>query len=209
MSGPAQVRSTQAIDALQASLAKFQQRVQAALDALDAEIRRAADWVEHDRPSHWRNATHEAEDAVHQAKIELERCLLFSLAGERPACREQKAALKAAQARLAYCRDKADIVKQWQRNFRHESFEYDGRVGQLRRLLEHDVPKARALLMKVLRRLEEYQIERPPEALELSAESLSGPVEVVARTPAASAETGDSIDSPSGEPLENYEAERE
>jgi hypothetical protein len=208
MSGPAQVRSTQAIDVLQASLARFQQRAQAALDSLDAEIRRSAEWVEHDRPSHWRNATHEAEDAVHQAKIELERCLLFSLAGERPACREQKAALKAAQARLAYCRDKADVVKQWQRNFRHESFEYDGRVGQLRRLLEHDVPKARALLMKVLRRLDEYQIERPPEAFELPAEPLSGPVEAVARTAAASAETSDSTDSPSGKPVENYEADR-
>jgi hypothetical protein len=207
MSGPAQVRSTQAIDALQASLARFQQRVQAALDALDAEIRRAADWVEHDRPSHWRSATHEAEDAVHQAKIELERCLLFSLAGERPACREQKAALKAAQARLAYCREKADVVKHWQRNFRHESFEYDGRVGQLRRLLEHDVPKARAVLKKILRRLEEYQIERPPEAFEIPAESLSGPVEALARTPAASAEGDSSTDQGSNESVADYDAE--
>jgi hypothetical protein len=166
MSGPAQVRSTQAIESLQASLAKFEQRVQSALDALDAEVYRAGDWIEHDRPSHWRTETHRAEDGVHQAKIELERCLLFSLAGERPACREQKAALKQAQARLAYCREKGDAVKRWQRNFRHESFEFDGRVGQLRRLLEHDVPKARATLLRILRRLEDYQIERPPEALD-------------------------------------------
>jgi hypothetical protein len=207
MSGPAQVRSTQAIDALQASLARFQQRVQAALDALDAEIRRAADWVEHDRPSHWRNATHDAEDAVHQAKIELERCLLFSLAGERPACREQKAALKAAQARLAYCREKGDMVKRWQRNFRHESFEYDGRVGQLRRMLEHDVPKARAVLMKILRRLEEYQIERPPEAFELPAESLPTVVEPAARTAGAPAQNGNSRDPRPAESAESDDAE--
>jgi hypothetical protein len=173
MSGPAQVRSTQTIEALQASLAKFQQRVQAALDALDAELHRAADWVEHDRPSHWRNATHQAEDVVHQAKIELERCLLFSLAGERPACREQKAALKAAKDRLRYCQEKSDAVVRWQRNFRHESFEYDGRIGQLRRMLEHDVPKARAVLAKIIRRLEEYQIERPPEAFDAAPDQPS------------------------------------
>ncbi len=164
MSGPAQVRSTDTIEALQASMARFEQRVQAALDALDAELHRASDWVEHDRPTHWRTATHKAEDDVHQAKIELERCLLFSLAGERPTCREQKAALKRAQGHLAYCREKSEKVKQWQRNFRHESFEYDGRIGQLRRLLEQDVPKARALLVRIARRLDEYQIERPPEA---------------------------------------------
>jgi exonuclease VII large subunit len=168
MSSSAQVRSTDAIEALQASMARFQQRVQAALDALDGELRRSADWVEHDRPSHWRNATHQAEDDVHQAKLDLERCLLMSLAGERPACREQKAALRDAKLRLTYCREKLDAVKQWQRSFRHEQFEYDGRIGQLRRALEHDVPRARALLNKIVRRLEEYKIERPPDVLDAS-----------------------------------------
>jgi hypothetical protein len=182
MSGPAQVRSTQAIEDLQASLAKFRQRVQAALDALDAELHRAADWVEHDRPGHWRNATHKAEDDVHQAKIELERCLLFSLAGERPTCREQKAALKAAKDRLRYCQEKSDVVVRWQRNFRHESFEYDGRIGKLRRMLEHDVPKARAVLAKIIRRLDEYQIERPPEAFDAPEQPQSTPTEAATRT---------------------------
>jgi hypothetical protein len=164
MSGPAQVRSTESVEALQTALARFQQRVQNALDSLDGELHRAADWVEHDRPSHWRIEIHRAEDAVHEAKIELERCLTFSATGERPACREQKAALAAAKARLTYCREKSEAVKHWQRSFRHESVEYDGRVGQLRRILESDVPRARAVLAKILRRLDEYQIERPPDA---------------------------------------------
>jgi hypothetical protein len=171
MSGPAQVRSTPAIDALQASVARFHQRVQAALDALDGELHRAEDWLEHDRPSHWKIQLHAAEDGLHQAKLDLERCLLMTVAGDRPACREQKAAVKAAQVRLAYCREKADVVKVWQRNFRHESLEFRGRVGQLRRALEHDVPQARAVLMKILRRLEEYQIERPPETIDFPEDS--------------------------------------
>jgi hypothetical protein len=145
--------------------------VQNALDSLDGELHRAADWVEHDRPSHWRSETHRAEDAVHDAKIELERCLTFSVTGgERPSCREQKAALAAAKARLAYCCEKSEAVKHWQRSFRHESFEYDGRVGQLRRILESDVPRARAVLARILRRLEEYQIERPPDAFAPAAQ---------------------------------------
>ena len=164
MSSPAQVRSTDAIEALRASLLKFQQRVQIAVDVLDGELHRASNWVEHDRPSYWKQQTHDAEDAVHSAKLELERCLMMTVAGQRPTCREQKAALEAAKVRRAYCQEKCESVRRWQRNFRHEQFEYDGRIGQLRRAIELDVPKATALLQTILRRLEEYQIERPPES---------------------------------------------
>jgi len=165
MSGPAQVRSSDAIEQVALALARFEQRVQAALDALDSQVRRAGEWVEHDRPTHWRDQVHLAEDGVHAAKIELERCLTYSTQ-ERPSCREQKAALVAAKARLDYCREKAEAVRRWQRDFRHESFEYDGRVGQLRRLIEVEVPRARGVLTKILRRLEEYQIEQAPAAFQ-------------------------------------------
>lgn len=164
MSSPAQVRSTDAIEALRLALVRFQERVQNALDTLDGEIHRTSNWVEHDRPAHWKQQTHNAEDAVHQAKLDLERCLMMTVAGERPACREQKAALEAAKIRRAYCQEKSDAVRRWQRNFRHEQFEYDGRIGQLRRIIEVDVPKSAAVLKTILRRLDEYQIERPPDA---------------------------------------------
>ena len=164
MSTPAQVRSTDAIEALRLALVRFRERVQSALDTLDAEIHRTSNWVEHDRPAYWKQETHNAEDAVHQAKLDLERCLMMTVAGERPACREQKAALDAAKIRRAYCQEKNDAVRRWQRNFRHEQFEYDGRIGQLRRMIEVDVPKSAAVLKMILRRLDEYQIERPPEA---------------------------------------------
>jgi hypothetical protein len=185
MSGPAQVRSTDAIEALSVALARFGERVQNALDALDAEIHRADDWIEHDRPGHWRTRIHEAEDAVHQCKLDLERCLLMTTVdGQRPACREQKAALAEAKARLEYCREKAERVKHWQRSFRHEMFEYDGRIGQLRGLLDQRVPAARGVLAKIVRRLEEYRVERPPESLlEPHAEPLAPPAPLT-NTPA-------------------------
>ena len=165
MPGPAQVRSTDAVEALSGALARFAERVQNALDALDAEMHRADDWIEHDRPNHWKKQIHEAEDGVHQAKLDLERCLLMTTVdGQRPACREQKAALATAKARLEYCREKADKVRHWQRNFRHEMFEYDGRIGQLRGLLDQQTPTARGVLARIVRRLEEYRIERPPES---------------------------------------------
>jgi exonuclease VII large subunit len=164
MSGPAQVRSTFAIEEFRAALAKFEQAVQTSLEGLESQVRRASDWIEHDRPGHWRRELHRAEDAVHQAKLDLERCLMFPVADERPSCREERAALRQAQERVTYCRAKIEVVRQWKRKLHHELFEYHGRVGQLKQILELDLPKARGSLEMVLRRLEEYRLERPPEA---------------------------------------------
>ena len=69
--------------------------------------------------------------------------------------------LKRAQARLAYCQEKEDRVLHWQRTIQHELFEYEGRVSQLVRLVEVDMPQALTVLTKIVRRLEDYQSTRP------------------------------------------------
>jgi hypothetical protein len=185
MSSPAQLRSTEAIEAFSLALARFAERVGNALDALDADVRRADGWIDHDRPAYWKKTTHEAEDSLHQAKLDLEKCLLMTtIDGQRPACREQKDAVQKAKVRLDYCREKLEVVTKWQRTFRHDSMEYRGRVGQLRRLAEQGVPNARASLAKILHQIEQYQLERPPEAFNPRGESLPTTGEAMTRAPA-------------------------
>jgi len=162
MTHSAQVRSTEAIESFRGALAHFEQRAQDAIEMLQAELQRAVEWVEHDRPSYWKKQTHRAEQAVHDAKLELERCLMTPVAGERPACREQRANLKKVQARLATCREKSERLKHWKRQLHHEMFEYTGRVSHLKRILETELPMARVRLRQIVRRLDAYQIERPP-----------------------------------------------
>jgi hypothetical protein len=134
--------------------------VQDALDELAGEMRRAQEWLEHDRPRFWKNQVRIAHDQVHEAQQALHRCLMFPIAGERPSCYEERAALKRAQARLAYCEEKSERVRHWQRTVQHEIFEYEGRISQLVRTVEMDVPQAIAVLHKIVRRLEEYQAIR-------------------------------------------------
>lgn len=164
MPGPAQVRSVDAIEAFRGALARFEQRAQDALQTLGSEVRRADDWLQHDRPSYWKEQIRLASDVVQKAKIDLERCLMYPVSSERPACREERANLKKAQARLDYCREKTERVKYWKRQLHHELFEYEGRVGQLRRMLETDLPLARTRLQQIVRRLDAYQVEQPPES---------------------------------------------
>ena len=168
MSGPAKVQSIAAIEHFQAALARFEQRAQDALETLTGELRRAIDWLEHDRPAYWKRQDRLASDAIHQAKLDLERCLTFLVAGERPACREERANLKQAQIRLEYCREKSERVKYWNRQLQHELFEYEGQVSHLQRMLEIELPAARAKLQQLVRRLDAYQIERPPVTVDPS-----------------------------------------
>jgi hypothetical protein len=157
MSTGANVHSTEAIEAVRNSLVQFADQIQDALVELSSEMRRVLEWLEHDRPRFWKNQVRIAHDRVHEAQQALHRCLMFPVAGERPSCYEERAALKRAQARLAYCEEKVEHVRQWQRTVQHELFEYEGRISQLVRTVEVDVPQALGVLHKVVRRLEEYQ----------------------------------------------------
>ena len=166
MSGPANVHSVAAIESFRAALAKFELRARDAMESLSAEMHRIVDWLEHDRPQYWKLQSREAADRVHLAKMNLERCLTFKVGDHRPACREEKDELKKAQQRVEYCREKAERVKHWNRQLQHELFEYEGRIGQLQRMLEIELPAARAKLQKVVQRVDAYQMERPPQRAE-------------------------------------------
>jgi exonuclease VII large subunit len=160
MSSPANVHSLEAILAVQTALRSFVEQVADALTELDAEMRRVMDWLEHDRPRYWRTQMRLAIDQVHEAQQALHRCLMFPIAGERPSCYEERAALKKAQAHQSRCEEKLERVRHWQRSLQHELFEYQGRISQLVRLVEVDVPQAMGVLTRIIRHLEEYQSVR-------------------------------------------------
>jgi hypothetical protein len=169
MNGPAQVRSTPAIERFRVSLVEFEKRASSALEVLQIELRRVTDWLEHDCPRYWQQQEKLAADSVHQAKLDLERCLIFPVAGERPTCREEKAVLKAVKDRLEFCHNQRIKARQWRNTLQHEVFEYQGRIGHLKRMLETELPTARAKLELIIRRVEGYQIERAPVSHEITS----------------------------------------
>ena len=160
MSTPAKVHSSEAIEAVRMALMSFAAQVSDALTELSAEMRRMQEWLEHDRPRYWKGQIRRAVDLAHEAQQALHRCLMFPIANDRPSCTEERTALKNAQARLAYCQEKEDRVRRWQQTMRHEMFEYEGRISQLVRLVEVEVPQAIGVLNKILRNLEEYHAVR-------------------------------------------------
>lgn len=156
MDSRANVQSLESIDSVRTALESFADHVSDALADLDGQMRRMKDWLEHDRPRYWKNQLRLAMDGVHEAQQALHRCLMFPVAGERPACSEERAALKKAQARQAYCEQKFERVRHWQKTVQHELFEYEGRMSQMVRMLEVDVPQAIGVLTRITRHLEDY-----------------------------------------------------
>jgi hypothetical protein len=160
MDSQARVHSLTSIESVRTTLVSFVAHVSDALAELETEMRRMLDWLEHDRPRYWKQQVRLSMDRVHEAQQALHRCLMFPVAGERPSCSEERAALKKAQARQAYCQEKTERVRHWQQVVQQELFEYQGRISQLVRLIELDVPQAIGVLNKILRQLEEYQAIR-------------------------------------------------
>ena len=166
MDSQARVHSLTSIESVRTALVSFVDQVGEALTELEAEMRRMQEWLEHDRPRYWKAQVRLSIDQVHEAQQALHRCLMFPVANDRPSCSEERAALKKAQARQVYCERKVERVRHWQQTVRHELFEYEGRISQMVRLVEVEVPQAIGVLGKVLRHLEEYQAlrARDPQA---------------------------------------------
>ncbi len=157
----ANVRSLEAIHTVRAALGSFRDEVEQALAMTDIEMRHVLDWLEHDRPRFWRTQLRIANDAVTEARAALHRCLMYPINDERPSCYEERAELKKAEAQLAYCDEKSERLRHWIREVRHEMFEYEGRISQLKDLVEIDTPQAMAILDRLVDRLLEYQSIRP------------------------------------------------
>jgi len=160
MSTSANVHSLESIEAVRRAVMLFDEQVADSLIELGAQMRRMLDWLEHDRPRYWKSQVRKAHDQFHEAQQSLHRCLMFPIGDERPSCHEERMELSKAQARLAYCQAKEERVRHWQRCVQHELFEYEGRISQLVRLVEVDMPNALGVLTQIERRLEAYQTGR-------------------------------------------------
>lgn len=184
MPNQANVNSFDALEAFRAALLVFAKQSDEGLTECETEMRRLLEWLEHDRPGYWKERVRLAHDAAHKAKGDLHRCLMYPVGvNERPACTEERAALKQAEAHLAYCREKQERLRHWVREVRHELHTYEGRTTRLREVIEHDAPKAAAAIAKMLATLEEYRGLTSPTARGTARPEPAGTADATADEP--------------------------
>ncbi len=153
----ASVLSISAIDDFKVALSAFAQTVKSSLELADLEIRHSLDWVSQHQLAYWKGELRRREEAVGAAAQDLHRARMSLTAfGHVPDCADQKAALAKAKARLEEAEGKLRSVRQWTLLLTAEIDDYRGPSRQLLATLEGDIPKALALLERLLRSLESY-----------------------------------------------------
>jgi hypothetical protein len=155
MSEAAKVTAIDAIQDFRAALVEFGEDATDALCSAEAEIRRMGDWTE-DQLKNWQVEVRAGEEQVFQAKTELTRRKMMQF-GDRPVdTTDQELALRRAKARLEHAEDQVEKTREWLRAWPKAVSEYRGPSGQLKALLEGDLPRATALLSRKIAALQAY-----------------------------------------------------
>jgi hypothetical protein len=165
MNQSANVSSIDSIGRVKLALQTFEQSAGDALTAVEMQIRRAIDWLEGDQAGYWQNRIRRGQDQVSEAKLTLERCMMFADEGQRAACDVEKKDLEKAKRRLALAEEKLEAVRRWSRAIGREAAEYEAGVSALRTWLEADCPKSIASLERMIKSLDAYLgLQAPSDA---------------------------------------------
>lgn len=145
----ANISSIDAVRSFHEALVQLEADVQDALVLLELESRRPQEWIEHDRSRYWPREMHKASDAVNEARLAVERCELAVNPADRQASYEARKALEKAKRRLRETEMKIEAVRRWRIQIKKEVEEFKVQAAHLRNFLESDLPRSRAVLVKV------------------------------------------------------------
>ncbi len=158
----AKITSIDAPQALAGALQHFHHEATTALDELSQEIQRAIQWIQHDCKHYWTEQMRIRQQEVTEARVNLERRQMMTVADFRPSCYDERKALELAKQRLAHAQQRIEAVRHWSYAINHALHEYKGGVGPLMRWLETDVPRGLAALGQISAALESYVAAPPP-----------------------------------------------
>ena len=169
MSTQADVRSIDSLKELRVALALFNEEALGALGAVDMEVRRTMQWLQHDRREYWQNQIKRRREAVAMAKAEVFRRKLAKTADYTPAMSEQKELLRRTEASLAEAEARASLVKKWEPALRQAALEYRASTRRIANFASGDIPRAAALLERLIDTLESYLRVSVPSSTPVAA----------------------------------------
>jgi hypothetical protein len=163
MTQGAKLTSIDAVQAMAAAMDAFHRDAMTALEDLSMEIRRALEWIQHDRRDHWGHEVRRGWERTAEARVQLQQAMTFRRIGDRdPSCIDEKKALEKTKRRLEVAQEKVEMVRQWCHVIEREVNEYRVGRGQLGNWLDADFPRAMAVLKNMTRVLENYVATATP-----------------------------------------------
>jgi len=187
MSTQANVQSIEALRDFRAALVAFADEALGALGAVDMEIRRTQQWLQHDQRMFWQGEIKRRREQVSMARSELARRKLGKMYGHGTSHSEQKEILDRAEGRMKEAEARAAMVKKWEPLLQQAVLEYHGQSRRVADLIGGDMPRSMALLDRIIASLDAYaSLSAPSGALAGDPIGNSGAEASVALAPAES-----------------------
>ena len=178
MGESAQVSSIAAIEEFRRALCVFAQHVAQSLCDLELATRRAFDELAHDRLKYWQAEIQRGSRALVEAKNELQLAQTMRRMDDyTPSCLQERKKVERLKQRVQFAEDKATAVRRWGSLLAREIDDFKIRSAQLATMLEADVPKALAVLDRVLQSLTAY--------IQLQSPALAPPANACTKSPLA------------------------
>lgn len=181
MSTQVNVRSIDSLDDLRHVLILFCSGTTQALEATEQEIQRVQEWLEQ-RRLYWQREVERRQQALLRARSALERCLAQAAArshddrhSPRLSCSAEQAAVAQAQSALVKAQTELQNVLHWESRVRQAAVEYQRPAQRLKGMLAGDLPRAVALLARIIAILRSYVAMTPPEASSIGSGNLLAP----------------------------------
>jgi hypothetical protein len=174
MGKTARVKSLDALQSMTAALECFRDDSRSALDDLEMEIRRAAQWISEDSRQYWKQEVRRAWDRVTEAKLQLEHAETFRRAeGQHSPCVEEQKALARAKQRLETAETKMQSIAYWAAAVERAVNEYRAIRTHVSNWLDADFPRAVAVLGRMIAALETYvRLQAPADEHNLIARAM-------------------------------------
>ena len=155
--GQARLNRVDAVQEMATAVDGFRNEAMAALETLDMEIRRALEWIHHDRHDHWEHEVRRGWERITEARVQLQQAKTARrIDNHEPSCIDEKKALARAQQRLEVAQKKVEVVRHCTQVIDHAVDEYRGARTPFASWPESEAPKALAALRRMMDKLEDY-----------------------------------------------------
>jgi hypothetical protein len=180
MCAQAEVHSVAAIRDLRTALALYAEDALAALEAVEAEIRRTVQWLTQERPYYWQEQIKRRREQVAAARAEVFRRKLQKTPEHHPSLSEPMEIIRRAEAGLQDAEKRLTMVRKWQPLLNQAVLEYHGSIRRIKDLTAADVPRALAVLTRILDALEAYLHLAPSPGMPSAASGAGARFDAVA-----------------------------
>jgi hypothetical protein len=165
MSQFARVTSIGVLQTVASAVQKFRGESAAAIDDLAGQLRRAQEWIHHDRKTYWSQELYRSQETVSQARVQLQQARISRrIAGHEPACIDEQRALDRAKRRQTIAEEKCRAVQHWEIAIDRAVEEFQQNRTRFITWLDTDMLRAVTVLDRMSETLEKYISLAVPES---------------------------------------------